>query len=83
MLTHVIIRECKALYLENITSSTKDEVGIAHECKADHEPPSAGIGGRFVQLAGSPYMRLKDAENASLQSARCLSDSLAAGPLAF
>jgi len=57
-------------YLANSTSSTKDDVGIAQECKADHVPPSAGIGGKRLQLAGSPYMRLKDPAKASLQTPR-------------
>ena len=33
---------------------------------ADQDPPSAGIGGKAVQVAVSPYMRLQESRNASL-----------------
>lgn len=43
-------------YLENITNSRKEEVGITQLCRADHFPPSSGMGGRASICDGKPYI---------------------------
>ena len=56
------------VYLENITNSIKDLVGIAQLCMTDHVSPSTGMGGKESASPFTPYIPLMASEKANLHS---------------